>query len=409
MIGYRRRHLDRLLDELLGELPALLLVGPRAAGKTTTALRRCRSVVRLDVPGQAAAFRADPDAVLAGLAEPVLIDEWQAAPEALSAVKRAVDVDPRPGRYLLTGSAFADVVGAGVAGTGRIVRVRMFGMTEREVLGAPDREPLLDRLARGEAPQVRSELDLRGYLELALRGGFPEAVTLASENARRRWLEGYASQIAVRGVSGIPGTRDPERMRRYLEAYALNSAGLAQARTIYEAAGIDKKTATAYERLLENVFVIESLPAWTSNRLKRLILAPKRFFLDAGLMTAILRADTGALLRDGALLGRLFETFVVAQLRGELEVCRSQPRLFHLRQRDGQREIDVLAELAGGRVIACEIKAAAAVGRDDARHLAWLRDQLGERFIAGVVFHTGPSSFTLGERVQALPIEAIWA
>jgi predicted AAA+ superfamily ATPase len=104
-MAYHRRLLDALLDDLLTELPAILLVGPRASGKTTTALQRAHSVIRLDVPGEAAAFRADPDAVLRGMAEPVLLDEWQAVPEAFSAVKRAVDAAARPQRFILTGSA----------------------------------------------------------------------------------------------------------------------------------------------------------------------------------------------------------------------------------------------------------------------------------------------------------------
>jgi predicted AAA+ superfamily ATPase len=405
---YRPRLVDGLLDQLIPQLSALLLVGPRAVGKTTTALRRARSQVRLDVPAEASAFRLDPDSVIRGLPEPVLIDEWQAVPEAFGAVKRAVDDDPRPGRFLLTGSAYGDVAGATAAGTGRIVRLRLLGMTVRELTGRLDRPPLLDRLAHGESTEPASErLDIRDYLDLALQSGFPDAAGLPAR-ARQAWLEGYAAQLTTRDVSGVAGARDPVRLRRYLEAYALNSAGTAEAKTIYDAAGIDKKTAAAYERVLENLFVIESLPAWTSNRLKRLALAPKRYLLDAGLMAAILRVDAGAILQDADLLGRLLDTFVVSQLRGELEVCETRPRLYHLRQRDGTREIDLVAELGGGRVIAFEIKASAAISPHDARHLQWLRDELGQRFIAGVVLHTGPRTFVLGDRLSAIPVSAIW-
>lgn len=409
-LDYHRRHLDRVLDELSSELPAVLLVGPRAAGKTTTAVRRARSVIRLDVPGEAAAFRADPDAILAAQPEPVLIDEWQAVPQALPAVKRAVDAQPRPGRFLLTGSVSGDLEGATAAGTGRIVHLRLLGMTQKELRGHANDEPLIDRLAGAASPLDREgELNVREYVELALQSGFPEAATLTAGTARQRWLEGYAAQVTTRDASAGGGTRDPERMRRYLEAYALNSAGLVEARTLYLAAGIDRKTAAAYDRILENVFVVELMPAWSSNRLKRLVRAPKRYMIDPGLMAAVLRVDALAILRDGDLLGRLLETFVVAQLRGELEVCQSRPRLYHLRDQDGRREVDLILELAGGRVIACEIKASASVEASDARHLAWLRDQLGERFAFGVVFHTGPRAFSLSQRIDALPISTIWS
>src|SRR5450756_2394334 len=379
-MAYRSRLLDGLLDELMAELPAVLLVGPRAAGKTTTALQRAASVIRLDVPGEALAFRADPDAIIRGVDEPLLLDEWQTVPETFPAVKRAIDTEARPGRFLLTGSAYGDLEGTTAAGTGRITRLRLLGMTVREQHGQLTRDSIIDRMARGEPVATPGErLDIRDYLDLALRSGFPEALSIRSTAARQRWLEGY------------------------LEAYALNSAGITEAKSIYEAAGIDRGTATSYERVLENVFVVESLPAWRTNRLKRLALAPKRYVLDAGLMAAILRTDAQAILHDGKLLGRVIDTFVAQQLRGELEVSTTRPRLYHLRDQDGRREVDIVAELGGERVLGFEIKAGASVTAGDARHLAWLRDELGDRFIAGAVFHTGPHAFPLGDRITALP------
>src|SRR5207245_11520968 len=136
------------------------------------------------------------------------------------------------------------------------------------------------------------------------------------------------------------------RMRRYAEALALNSAGVVAEQTLFEAAGISQRTAIAYERVLTNLLVVESLPAWTSNRLKRLVLAPKRYFVDPALMAALLRADVSAVMRDGDLLGRLIDTFVVSQLRAELAVCSTRPRLYHLRQVQRRHEVDVVAALA---------------------------------------------------------------
>jgi predicted AAA+ superfamily ATPase len=407
---YRRRLIDSLLNELLAELPAVLLVGPRAAGKTTTALQWARSVVRLDVPGEAAAFRADPDAVLRTLSEPVLLDEWQAVPETFPAVKRAIDSGAGAGRFVLTGSAYGDLEGVTAAGTGRIVRVRLLGMTVREQLGRVDAGPFIDRLARGEeigTPEAR--MDLRDYLDLALRSGFPEALDITGTVARQRWLEGYVSQIITRDPTGTVGARNPALLLRYLEAYALHSAGIVEAKSIYEAAGVDKRTASSYEQVLENVFVVESLPAWKTNRLKRLVQSPKRYLLDAGLMAAVLRMDQAAILHDDKMLGRVIDTFVASQLRGEIEVCATRPRLYHLRDTDGRREVDIVAELAGERVLGFEVKASSSVTAGDARHLAWMRDELGDRFIGGVVLHTGPRAFPLGDRIRALPISTIWA
>jgi predicted AAA+ superfamily ATPase len=407
---YRRRLIDSLLDELLEDLPAVLLVGPRASGKTTTALQRAQSVVRLDVPGEAAAFRADPDAVLRPLPEPVLLDEWQAVPETFPAVKRAIDARAGSGRFILTGSAYGDLEGVTAAGTGRIVRMRLLGMTVREQFGRVDAVPFIDRLARGEEISTLGEpLDLRDYLDLALRSGFPEALDITRTVARQRWLDGYVSQIITRDPTGTIGSRNPGLLLRYLEAYALHSAGVVEAKSIYEAAGIDKRTAASYEQVLENVFVVESLPAWKTNRLKRLVQSPKRYLLDAGLMAAILRMDQTAILRDDKMLGRVIDTFVASQLRGEVEVSATRPRLYHVRDTDGRHEVDIVAELAGERVLAFEVKASSSVTAHDARHLAWMRDELGDRFIFGAVLHTGPRSYQLGDRIKALPISTIWA
>lgn len=128
-------------------------------------------------------------------------------------------------------------------------------------------------------------------------------------------------------------------------------------------------TAIGYDALLKTLFVVESLPAW---------------------------------------FGRLIESYVVSQLRAELALCRFPPRLFHLREKNGRHEIDLLAEFPDGNVIAMEIKAHAAPTRAMAAHLLWLQEQIGDRFLNGILFHTGPHPFTIAEGIHALPICTIW-
>lgn len=386
-----------------------MVTGPRATGKTTTAQRHAATVVRLDRSAEAAAFRADPDVALAELEEPVLLDEWQEVPEILGAVKRAVDDDPRSGRFLLTGSVRADLDAATWPGTGRLVRIPMYGMSVREQEGHLSARPFLDRLATGDRLTLPSErTDLRGYVRLALLSGFPEPALRMGPRARVRWLDGYVEQLLTRDAAGIRPGRDPARLRRYFEAYALNTAGTVADATLYEAAGVNRKTAIVYEQLLTNLFVVEALPAWTSNRLKRLALRAKRYLVDPALAAAVLRLDPSTVLRDGDVLGRFLDTFVVAQLRSELAVCESRPRLYHLRDEHGRHEIDIVAELGGANLIAFEVKADAAPDRDSARHLAWLRDRLGERFVRGAIFHTGPRLYDLDDRIVAVPICILW-
>lgn len=411
---YRTRLVDPYLDELLEQLSGLLVVGPRATGKTTTMGRRAATRVRLDLDADAAAFRADPTAALRGRREPILLDEWQNVPGVLAAVRREVDADPRPNRFYVTGSVHAEIENRVWPGTGRLVRLAIYPMTVREQLGRIDGPTFFDRIAAGDALASPVDVpDLLGYVRLALRSGFPTAALELTGQAREAWLGSYVDDLLSHDVEQFeqPGgrRRDPERLRSYLEAYALNSAGVSEHKSIYEAAGINKVTASSYESLLTDLLVVEQVPAWTSNRLKRLVRQSKRYLVDAALMAASLRMDEQGVVSDGNVLGRVLDTFVASQLRPEVPLSRSRPRLYHLRTEKGRQEVDLLAELGGKGVIAIEVKATAAPGARDVRHLAWLRDRLGDRFLAGIVFHTGPGSFELGRRIQAAPIAALWA
>lgn len=405
---YVMRSVDPLLDRLLTEVPAVFLTGARAVGKTTTAVRRAATVVRLDDPQLAIAWSSSPDALLARCAEPAVLDEWQYVPEVIGAVKRAVDSDPRPGRFLITGSASAEQAPSVWPGVGRLVRVPMWGITEAELRSSPSR-PFLERLLDSAwTASVQPDLPaLPDYVELAVTGQFPAARALSTVS-RRLWTATYIDDLVSRDVVPVGGRRDPELLRRYLRACAELSATVSSVETYLEVAGMNRATARSYESALAGLGVLDALPAWHDHRLKRMTRTPKRLLVDTSLMTALLRADVDAILVDGGLLGRVLETFVVGQLRPEVVVAQPTPVLHHLRTEQGRHEIDVVVDLGASRVAGIEIKATAAPRASDARHLSWFRDEIGDRFVCGVVLHTGPASFPLGERIWALPIAALW-
>lgn len=173
-----------------------------------------------------------------------------------------------------------------------------------------------------------------------------------------------------------------------------------------DAAGIVRKTARRHDDLLAMLFVAEEVPAWHSNRLNRLTRSPKRYLTESALVGPLLGVDERAVIRNGDLLGRLIDTFVMQQLRPEVEMSACAPRLHHLRHEGGDREIDIIAELADGRVIGIEVKASSAPKPDEARHLVWLREQLGDQVAACVLLPTGPTAYTIVPGVQALPSPA---
>ncbi len=159
---------------------------------------------------------------------------------------------------------------------------------------------------------------------------------------------------------------------------------------------------------LQNLFVVDRVPAWWENRLKQLVRSPKRHLVDPGLAAAALSLDVAGVLRRGV-LGQMLETFVMSQLRAEAAASPLRPRLFHARAMGGRHEVDIIVELGSEDVIGIEVKATAAPTPTDAKHLAWLRDTIGERFVAGIVLHTGPRAFSLGPRLVAAPIATLWA
>ncbi|MGH9111355.1 MAG: ATP-binding protein [Acidimicrobiales bacterium] len=253
----------------------------------------------------------------------------------------------------------------------------------------------------------RDAPDLVGYIDLALRGTFPEAALRISAAQRRRWYLTYADELVGRDVTAL-GAPDSTRLHRYLEALAASTAGVVSDTTLLDIAGIDRKTAAAYERLLTALHAVELVPAWSSRRATRLVRTPKRYILDPALGAAVLGVDARSIVRDGDLLGRFLDTFVAAQIRPELELMATPARLHHLRDAQGRHEIDLIIDTGSRGVVAIEVKADAGPGRRAARHLTWLRDTLDERFLVGVVLHTGPSSYVLDERIVAAPICALW-
>lgn len=406
---YIPRLVDRALSDLLADLPAVLVVGPRACGKTTSAARVCNGRLRLDRIEDLTAAQLDPDGAIAR-PEPVLIDEWQLVPSVLGAVKRAVDDDFRPGRFVLTGSARTDLTTSGWPATGRVVRLDMWGLTVREMERRTDTAGIVDRIvADGVEALLSGPPGVRAdeLVDLAFRGVLPQAA-LAGERSRRSLLEGYIDQLVSRDAGSVADI-DQRRLRRYLQAIATNTAGTPSHKSLYDAAQIDRQTALRYDSVLELVMATEQLPAWSSNRMARLVQLPKRHLVDVSLVQVLIGVDARRARRDGDVLGRVLESFVLGQLRPEVAVAANRHRLFHLRTANGRLEVDVMAELDDGRLVAFEVKADSAPDAHSARHLAALRDTFPDRFAGGVVLHAGPNRYRVSDRIVAAPISALWS
>jgi len=383
-------------------------------GKTTTALRHARTIIRLDRDAELGLVLDDPDAAIREGPFPLLIDEWQYAPDVLGALKRSVDesLNP-PGRYIVTGSARNDLHTSQWPLTGRVLSTRLWPLTGRERFGDASAPALFDRWDTDDRFSVPSDPpDVLGYIDIALDGGFPGALAASAAGARDDWMRSYTDVAVSRDLGelsrGDGRKPSPEAMRRCLIAFALHTATVVSDASLARDARLDRRTVLSYLETLRVLRLVDDVPAWHMRRLKRLTSMPKRYLTDAGLAAWLMGADRQVLKLDGFARGRILDTFVAAQLRTEMEASAGRIEMFHLRTQGGEREIDLVVEF-GQRVAAFEVKSSSAPSRRDARHIAWLRDTLApEKFAGGVVFHTGPHRYRLDTGIEAVPIAGLW-
>jgi predicted AAA+ superfamily ATPase len=415
---YLARVVDTELDELLQSLSALALEGAKGIGKTVTARRRARTVHELDAPGAIELFEADPRRLVAG-ERPVLLDEWQRVPASWDLVRRAVDDDPSPGRFLLTGSA-APAAGGTHSGAGRIVRLRMRPLTLAE-RGVGEPTVSLRALLGGRRPLLEgsTSVGLETYAEEICRSGFP-GLRGVSGRALRAQLDGYLDRIVDRDVEEVgQPLRTVGALRRWMTAYGAATATSAAYDAIRDAATPGerdkpaKATAQAYREALERLWILDPLPAWlpTSSHLRRLGNAPRHHLVDPALAARLLGVEAGALLevgstgpltpRDGTLLGQLFESLVTLDVRVFAQAA--EARVGHLRTHGGEHEVDLIVERGDHRVLAVEVKLAHTVRDDDVRHLRWLRGQLGDGIVDAIVITTGSDAYRRADGIGVVP------
>lgn len=418
MTDYIRRVVDGELDQLLEALPAVALEGPRGVGKTATAERRSSTVLALDDPAQRELLAADPGRI-ATMPAPVLLDEWQRLPESWDVVRRSVDADRSPGRFLLTGSASPPRPPTH-SGAGRIVTVRMRPMALSERGLASPSVSLADLLA-GSRPAVGGSTDvsLTAYTEEIVRSGFPGLRHLRGRGLRAQ-LDGWLERVVDRDVPDQGRqVRRPRALRAWLTAYAAATGTSAKFERIRDAATPGehdkpaKQTATAYRDVLSQLWVLDPVPGWlpTGNQLTRLTAAPRHHLADPSLAARLLGLDERALLsgasagpsipRDGTLLGAMFESLMTLSVRVYAQAAEAS--VHHLRTAEGEHEIDLIVQRADQRVVALEVKLAASVVEADVRHLRWLVNRIGSNLLDAAVITTGSHAYRRPDGIAVIP------
>jgi uncharacterized protein len=400
---------DAHIRTLLSDEPAVLIEGPRGSGKSTLlhaiAGEYGVPVVDLDdLPTRTAILEGS----MAPLRSPglVVIDEFQHAPGVLSVVKRVVDREGGQARFLLAGSVSGRLLPAGTETlTGRVHRVTLMPLAAGELIGA--HVGWLDRvLAAGEPPTVRSEVGRDEIFELVAAGGYPAALMRPTQRLRGRWFSSYLSTVADRDLPNLVDIRNPGAISRLYRLSAERTASVVTMTDLAQRLDVKPHTVRAYVDLLDRCYLISELPSWTVGLSARVGRKPKLHVTDTGLAAAVLGLDAGRLGRS-SIGGSFLETFVVTEVVKQATMIDQALALAHFRDRTGV-EVDLVVERTDGSVIAIEVKSAATVDRSDGRGLRFLRDRLGDRLTAGVVFYTGPLTVQLDDRIWATPVSALW-
>lgn len=397
----------------LADTPAVMLVGPRQAGKSTLVQEIAREghparYLTLDDLATLGAARRDPVGFVDALDGPAVIDEIQREPDLLLPIKAAIDRDRRPGSFILTGSAqvlLLPRVSESLAG--RMEVHTLWPLSVRELRGSPD--SFGARLfAAGSAETPPSPALSRPQLiEHVVAGGFPEA--LAREGARRQeWFDAYLTTVAEREVRDLASIERLSEVPSLLTHIAARVRAPLNKSDLSGALGVPRTSLDRYLTLLEHVFLVRALPAWHTSTIKQLTKSPKLLVSDSGLLCRLLRATPERLEDDQVLLGVVAECFAGMEILKQLDASVDDASLFHLRTAKGD-EIDFVVEDAGGRVAGLEVKTRATVRAEDFRHLELLRDRLGSRFARGVVLYTGGERLPFGDRLEAWPLSGLWA
>lgn len=403
------RRIEPRIAEAMQDTPVVLLAGPRQAGKTTLvkqiAQQQQLRYLTMDDELTLLSAREDPVGMIRSL-DRAVIDEIQRAPQLLLAIKKSVDEDRRPGRFLLTGSAnlmALPTVADSLAGRMETLSLLPLSQSEIESRSAN----WLDRAFAGQILTVDQPALGRELIERVLRGGYPEALSRATPKRRVAWARQYIDAIIQRDVRDVVGIEKLDQLPRFLRALAQTAGQMCNYTQLAGQVGLDGKTAARYVGAFEQMYLLKRIDVWARNRLNRVAKTPKLQFIDAGLLASLLDLTADEVQQNRTRFGNALETFVYGELLKHTTTADGDYHLMYYRDAD-KVEVDVVIENAVGNLVGVEVKAAATVTERDLRGLRKLANMAGEQFKMGVLLYDGTETMPLGDGIWAAPLSTLW-
>ena len=409
-LAFVPRHAASAVAEALADTRVVLINGARQVGKSTlvraVAGERADEWRDLDLPQDRQSAVTDPVGFVSfdGL---TVIDEIQRAPELLLAIKATVDADPRPGRFLLTGSSrllglrdLPDTL------PGRMETIELWPFSQGEIDSAPD--GFVDEVfRRGPAIRHESTVTRAEYADRIVRGGLPEAVARTDPRRRGRFFDSYVQNLVDREVRQLVEIERAPQLTTLIRLLAARSGLLVAPGSLESELQISRPTIARYLQLLDEVFLIKRVPGWSRNLGTRVTRAAKLTFVDSGIAARLIAMDAHTLRRPGAPFGPLLEGFVLSELARQLTWSQELVDLYHYRDHN-KIEVDAVLENRQRQVVGIEVKAASTVRSEDFNGLRRLGEKLGDEFLVGVVLYTGNTTLPFGPNLRAVPVSALW-
>lgn len=407
------RFLQPHLSEALTDTPVVLLVGARQVGKSTLTQKLKTpnyqpNYYTFDDPTVLVAAKGNPSGFLESIKTPVIFDEIQRVPELFLPIKMRVDKNREPGGFLLTGSAnvmLMPQIADSLAGRIEILNLRP--LSQGEIEG--NQEDFIDWVCGDEfeLPTAKNNADREELFKRMLQGGYPEAIERKSVSRRAAWFNSYITTLLQRDVRDLANIEGLVDFPKLLSILAARASGLLNYAEVSRTAGLPQTTLKRYITLLENLFLIEYLPAYSGSLTKRMMKTPKLMFTDTGLLSHLQNLSWDKIKFDSTLAGPLTENFVVAELKKQLAWNKTPVQMLHFRTSTDQ-EVDIILEMPNSEVVGIEIKSGANVGNEAFKGLRVLETNLGKKFKRGIVVYTGENAVGFDKNMFAIPINRIW-